>query len=185
MHRDAGRLVLIGVLGLGAKRGPTLLEVRREFLISGLAVEIVHLVGIGLEIVEFKLLRLDEEVDQLVALSPHATTGPHVFKAGIFVVLVQPVFSPRDCSPCLPPAAACSCPAFRRARAKPGNLKKRWREVEVQDHLIGLRSGLYAAGIADDHRNSNGRLVHQALVVEMVFAEKEAVIGAEQDMPYC
>jgi hypothetical protein len=115
--RDAGWLVLVGVVGLGSQRGQALLEMRREFLKFGFAVEVVHFVGIGDEVVEFPLLGLDKEVDELVTVSAYTVAGAH----------------------------------------------------------------LHLARTADHHGNADRRLVHEALVVEMVLAKEEPVIGTKQD----
>ena len=74
MQRDAARLVFIGVVGLGPQRGKPFLEMRGDFLVSGLAVEVVRLVRIGLKIVELELLRLDERSGS-VCTAPSARRG--------------------------------------------------------------------------------------------------------------
>src|ERR1700685_1268810 len=96
VRRYAGGLVFIGVLSFGAQRSQPLFQMSRELLISRFSIEIVHLIRISLKIVEFPLLRLDEEVDQLVPVGSHATTRAHILETWILVVIVEPVFPPRD-----------------------------------------------------------------------------------------
>ena len=88
VHRYTAGLVFIGVVSLGAEGGEAILEVTCELFLSGLAVEVVLLIGIGMKIVELPLLRLDEEVYEFVAVGADAAAGAHILEAGKFVVLV-------------------------------------------------------------------------------------------------
>ena len=180
VQRDAAGLVLIGVVGFGAQGGEALFEMRCELLVSWLAVEVVGLIGIGLEIVEFELLRVDEELDEFVAVGADAAAGTNVFEAGVLVVLVEPVLAPGGVGLAFGEREH-ALALHVGGNGQAGDCEKGWGDVEVQDHFIGFGSGLDVAWVADHHGHANGGLIHEALVVEMMLAEEEAVVGAEQD----
>src|SRR5579862_2955680 len=141
--------------------------------------EVAHLRGVALEVVELKLLRGGEVMNVLVALGAHAATGPHLLVARILVVLVQPVGAP-------------GCIRVGRESHEGLALEVRWRldadeveqrrcDVEIEGHPLRARSGPDAWRIADHQRDSDRGLVHQSLVVEAVLTKEKAVIRAPYD----
>src|ERR1700729_627686 len=60
----------------------------------GLTVEVLRLVGVGVEVVELELFRLLlVVVDQLVAFGADATMGGDVLRIRVLVVVVEPLFA--------------------------------------------------------------------------------------------
>ena len=160
MGGDTGGFVLESVVGFRAQLGKTFFKMRREFFVTGLSVEVVGLIGVGLEIVELELLRRNEVMDELVALCADTAQGERFRN--------RDIRSTRRASLCamwvrisLPQAATCSCLACRRVR-QAGNVEQGWRHVEVQNHLFGVCAGLDAARIAQSHGHADGGLIHQA-----------------------
>ena len=65
-----------------------------DFLHAGTAVEVVHLGGVGLEVVEFPSVHVVVEVDELVTLIAHTVVTTHIVLGGVLVVVVVDALAP-------------------------------------------------------------------------------------------
>ena len=62
-----------------------------------------------------------------------------------------------------------------------GVLEQGGREVDVEDHVVVDRAGCDGLRVADEQRHAQRLLVHEALVIPAVVAEKEALVGGIDD----
>src|SRR3569833_81709 len=109
-----------------------------------LAVEIIRFIGIGLEIVELPLFRVDEVVDQLVAFGAYAAAWTNVFEAGILVELIEPVLAPVRIWLALGEGQDALALHVGRNR-QAGDLEQRRSHVEVERHVVAACAWLHLA----------------------------------------
>ena len=83
-----------GVSVFLAQLGDASLQLGDRFSVSGWSYEVMQFAGVGLQIIHLPFLRLLIIMNQFVALSVHASVGTNLLASRIFVVFVEPVFSP-------------------------------------------------------------------------------------------
>jgi len=147
--------------------------------VSWVVVEVVAFQGIVGEVVELEGPGGGVPVDELVGGGADAAVGHYVLVAGVFVVVVEPLFAPLGVGCASQGHHACALHGGGRCYA--GDVEDGGGDIYVEDHLIADDAGVDAFGVADHHGDADGGLVHEALVEETPLAEEIAVVGAVDD----
>ena len=71
-----------------------LLHLTGDFFHAGFTIEIVHLGGIGFQIIEFPSIDVVVEMDEFVAIVAHAVVATHTVLCGILVVVIVDALTP-------------------------------------------------------------------------------------------
>lgn len=88
------KFLLNGVLVLGLEFLQLGVQVAGHFLVARLAIKVVHFLGVFLEVVEFPLVDVVVEVDELVALGAHTIVALHHVLGRILVEVVVERLAP-------------------------------------------------------------------------------------------
>ena len=142
-----------------------------------LAVEVVELVRVFVEVVEFPGIDVAIEVDEFPAVGgAHAAVALDGMLGGIFVEVVVEAFAP-----VLGMFAAKEWQeAFALDVARylcAGNVEEGGRVVDVLHHFGDVAAGLQSFGQAHHEGRGEGLLIHEALVKPSVLAHVEALVG--------
>ena len=153
---------------------------RAQLVRVALQVEQLPLRLLGAAGVAFDGERVGVVVDQLVGVGAHPVVRPHVVVRAVHPVAVVHGGAP------VRGRGALQQRAERAALHVVGNrhprvIEKGLREVDVEDHVGVDGARPHRARVAHDERHAQRLLVHEALVVPAVVAEKEPLVGGVDD----
>ena len=153
--------------------------------IARVAVDVVHLRGVSLQVIQFPLVDVAIEVDELVARGAYAVVALHHVLGGEFVEVVVYRLAPR-------PAMFLSLQQGHERLALnvgrdggSGHFEERGGVVDVLHHFIDGSASFVAVGQSHDERRVEAFLVHKALVEPAVLAHIESLVAGVDDERVC
>ena len=170
-----GELIAYGVIVLLHGLFEALAHFGGHLFCSGLAVNVVHLLRVVLEVIEFPMVNVVIEVHQRISVRADAIVALDGVFGGILVIVIVELVTPVGrVFAAQKRHERFALDVFRNFDS--GNFEEGRGVVYVLNHLLYVATSLQAFGQSHDQGGVEAFFIHKALVEPTVFAHVKALV---------